>query len=730
MPALNVQIAGDTSKLERSLKRARTQTQTFGQRMSGVLKNLTGGLGVFSLGMAGATAAVGAFVSNQLAAADAIGKTSTNTNISTDTIQRWTHAARLGGVEWDVVEKAVRGAARTIKSASDGLATQSRALDQVGVSLEELRRLSPEEQFIRLGEAVAFTEDETLRLGLAQEIFGRAGTRVLAAFGDQAGAFERNAQLLDENAILTEKQIRASERFNDAMTNITATLKGAAVQGFGALVQPAASFVEWLSGANDTMDNTQTRMETIADIVERRLAANLREANEVLARFQELGIGTNATAEDVANTFEHLSEARKLDNLTVTQQERLAVLIATRYQEQIDAIENLMIVQGRVDGQVVALTRDYSALDGTIRFTVQATDGLTAAEVKGTQIARIRADAARELSAEIVQQRVETYGARDAWFAYNETAESSISVAGREVVASQDLERQLKAQSQSRFIFSQRVAEIAERNRVRLDNEARWEEETAGRIFGVWDARLGNSRSFTNSLITDSNARIRAAGQEANATIKSIEKVIEAERQRAMWLGIDASTLGVTLPALVNISQFQTGLLDAAEALPRQFGSGSGSGSLSAGSDDTDDAAREAEEARRKLGRDLREELAFRFSQLARAGSELRLRTNADRISELIGQLAEGDFLGRFEMVTLGQRLEDSMQRVYERLEREAEANAETDETDTGDDGDVVVSICVDNEDVAAWIKPKTAELPLQRASVGVAAVPNVKAAV
>ncbi|MCK5020858.1 MAG: hypothetical protein KAS32_27810, partial [Candidatus Peribacteraceae bacterium] len=130
-------------------------------------------VGVAAIGMG--VASVKAFA----AAGDEVQKMALRTSFSTEALSELKHAAELSGASLNTIEKASKKLSKAMVDASDGLETYKRAFDKLGLSTADLMKLSPEEQFNAVSQALADLENETLKVALAQDLFGRAGTQLL-----------------------------------------------------------------------------------------------------------------------------------------------------------------------------------------------------------------------------------------------------------------------------------------------------------------------------------------------------------------------------------------------------------------------------------------------------------------------------------------------------------------------------------------------------------------------
>ena len=180
--------------------------------------------------------------------------------------------------------------AGAIFDANSGLKTYQRAFESLGISYEELQGLSPEEQMNRVADALANVEDKSTRTALAQDLLGRSGTQLLAAFGDVPGTLaDTNAQL-SEGAILTKTQIQRIEDFNDTITNLAANIKGFLAQVLPDLLDKFRSIGSYIK------DNLNVILPALAGIIGGVLTAKIAAVTvAIYAKVTALIAATAAT---------------------------------------------------------------------------------------------------------------------------------------------------------------------------------------------------------------------------------------------------------------------------------------------------------------------------------------------------------------------------------------------------------------------------------------------------
>src|SRR5690554_1468903 len=187
--------------------------KTAGKKMTDIGKNLSTKL---TAPILGATTALVGIAKKTAEAGDQIQKMALRTGFSTEALSELKHAAELSGTSLEGLENGVRRMQRSILDLERGLATQTEAFAKLGLEIEDLQGLSPEEQFNKITSALADVEDETRKAALAQQIFGRSGTDLLPMLSEGSeGLAEMRAEAHELGIVFDQEAADAAAQFND-----------------------------------------------------------------------------------------------------------------------------------------------------------------------------------------------------------------------------------------------------------------------------------------------------------------------------------------------------------------------------------------------------------------------------------------------------------------------------------------------------------------------------------
>jgi len=216
-----------------------------GQRADALSKKFkTMGKVMVGVGIAMA-AALGAAVTAYVKAGDEVHKMALRTGFATEALSELRHVAMLAGADLSAIEKATKKMSKTITDAGYGLETYVRVFRKLGLNVEDLKRMKPEEQFWTIANAMSDLEDHTLKVAIAQDVFGRAGTQLLPmlASGSEAIA-EMRQEAHDLGIVFDEEAAVKAAKLNDAIGTLKESLQGVAFEIAEDLVPVITEFLE------------------------------------------------------------------------------------------------------------------------------------------------------------------------------------------------------------------------------------------------------------------------------------------------------------------------------------------------------------------------------------------------------------------------------------------------------------------------------------------------------
>ena len=168
---------------------------------------------------------------------------------SAEALQVWGRIAEeSGGSVEDVADGLREMNLRLAEAASLGSGPAVDALDLLGLSLEDLKDLEPEEQFRLIRDAIAAIEDPALKTFAAEELLGGSSERLTALLQENAAGFrEQEKAARDAGGILSNETVEAGKEAGLALDKIKQALSGVANDGVAVVLPKIIEFAKYLS---------------------------------------------------------------------------------------------------------------------------------------------------------------------------------------------------------------------------------------------------------------------------------------------------------------------------------------------------------------------------------------------------------------------------------------------------------------------------------------------------
>lgn len=259
--SLAVSVKANTSKFRKGMSNAKRSARGFGGVLGG-LKGKLLGLGTAIAGIAG-TRALTALVKSQFKAIDSTAKWADKLGIAVEQLTGLRQAAELTGVSAGTLDTALQRMTRRVSEASLGTGSAKNAIKELGLVATDLARLSPDEQFKALADAMrtAGTQGDRVRLSMA--LFDTEGVALVNTLKLGSKGLEEVAQEA-ELLGLTLNRVEAAkiEMANDAVTKLKSAVTGAAqvvaVKLAPVITKVTDGIVEWIKeggGAREIFDS-------------------------------------------------------------------------------------------------------------------------------------------------------------------------------------------------------------------------------------------------------------------------------------------------------------------------------------------------------------------------------------------------------------------------------------------------------------------------------------------
>lgn len=212
---LTIDLIGKSGKLTAELNKANKQTASWAdktRKMVGSSAKVMAGFGVTgAAALASIYAKNAEFIDQQAKTADRLG-------ITTQALGGLQHAANLYGASNEELNKSLQTMQKNLGQVGQtGTGEAKYALDGLGLSVQELQGLAPEEQFKLIADKLKGVEDQSQKVYLAQSLMGKSGAKMINVM--DAGADGITAMMAEADALgMTFDRIDAAkvEMANDA----------------------------------------------------------------------------------------------------------------------------------------------------------------------------------------------------------------------------------------------------------------------------------------------------------------------------------------------------------------------------------------------------------------------------------------------------------------------------------------------------------------------------------
>ncbi len=244
----SVEVTGDLSPLAAAVNRAANAMGPLQKKVGEVnaafshLGSRVTSIGQRTAAVGGAIAAAGGVIVGAVAAAtktftdagSAVADFSARTGVGSKAASEYAYAiSQVGGSMGDVEAG--------IKKMQVGLASGSDAFARLGLSVDELKGLKPEEAFERVLESISKLPDATSKTAAAVAVFGKSGTSLIP-LADQFRDLQAEAAKL--GIVLTDDQVKKADDLGDAIGRASTALQGIAISIGSALAEPVTKAVD------------------------------------------------------------------------------------------------------------------------------------------------------------------------------------------------------------------------------------------------------------------------------------------------------------------------------------------------------------------------------------------------------------------------------------------------------------------------------------------------------
>ncbi|WP_111496139.1 phage tail tape measure protein [Marinobacter bohaiensis] len=290
--------------------------------ISGKFSNMTGEVGRFGrrTALVGAGAAAGIFgIANSTATlGDQVAKTGDKIGIALGPFQELRYAAERSGVSTEKFDSSLERFVKRMGEATQGTGAARKAYEELGLSAEDLAKLTPEKSLEVVADRLSSVENQSQRVAIAAQLFGREGVAMVNMMKDgSAGLQALRKDARATGYVLSEKAARDAEAFKDAMLDAQLGMAGMK-NTIGAELMPAIT--DMMGDLSAWMRENRDQVSAFAS----NFGTKLKNAIPVL---RDIAVGAASTAKTLGLIATNLATlVGGFDNLGMI----LAVVLAMK----------------------------------------------------------------------------------------------------------------------------------------------------------------------------------------------------------------------------------------------------------------------------------------------------------------------------------------------------------------------------------------------------------------
>jgi hypothetical protein len=287
----------DDKEANKSLSRVEKKTESFTKGLGKALKGagkLAAGIGMGAGALGAAVFALGLKTGE---AADRILDLNSATGMSTDEIQKWEKAAKLAGTNTETMTNASAKLTKSLDAMSVETDKGAEALGKLGLTFDEIEKMSADERMNVLTEALGEVDDKTERARIGTDLFGKS-------WADMAPIIDLGKEAL-ENAkgsanIISNDDLNMANDFRMKVVEMKDQL-GHFVDKIGLAVMPMLiSFMESVEKYLPVIEQT---FKEVFDAIALAVDWGIEKIQSVMDMMGEWFSDSDITLQDIKDAF-------------------------------------------------------------------------------------------------------------------------------------------------------------------------------------------------------------------------------------------------------------------------------------------------------------------------------------------------------------------------------------------------------------------------------------------
>jgi hypothetical protein len=210
---LKGKLTMDDSQFQAVLRRSQANAAKFASSLGrGVAVAGAVGFAATTAAVLATSAALGAAVKQALDLGGKFSDLRSRTGASVKSLTIWSQALDDAGIGGDQLGGIINKLQKAIESGNP-------ALEKMGLNLDELRKLAPDQQLARVGAAIVALKSPSQQTAAAMQIFGKSGGQLLTVFKDTS-ALENARNVLGSMPDILDANADRYDKVSDSIANL------------------------------------------------------------------------------------------------------------------------------------------------------------------------------------------------------------------------------------------------------------------------------------------------------------------------------------------------------------------------------------------------------------------------------------------------------------------------------------------------------------------------------
>lgn len=209
-----VELYADATQLQADLRNVESKFKALGTMIAGWGTKLSAAGAVVATPLVALSKITASMGQNFLSMSD-------RTGISVETLSAMDYAASQAGTTIDEFEAGIKNMQKSMVNAADGTKENIEVFEKLGLTVANLRGMKPDDQFLKIADAMGKVKDPSTRAALAMKIFGKSGTELLPMLKEGQGGLRALIQRATElGIVLSTQDAIAAADFNNKLDEL------------------------------------------------------------------------------------------------------------------------------------------------------------------------------------------------------------------------------------------------------------------------------------------------------------------------------------------------------------------------------------------------------------------------------------------------------------------------------------------------------------------------------